>query len=81
MVNTRIYVVTHAEQPRLIEAGSAAQAIRHCVRASYSAKAATPKDIAALMHAGHAVEHASPDVPARKIERTERTEHAEQPNA
>ena len=52
---TRIYVVMVKEKPhRLVEAGSVAQAIRHCVSKEYSAKAATPKEVAALVsHGGH----------------------------
>lgn len=59
---TRIYAVSEKQKPdRLVEAGSAAQAIRHCVRQQFEAEAATPKDIAALMGAGIKVEKASED--------------------
>lgn len=59
MSTTRIYVVSEKHKPnRLIEAGSAAQAIRHCGRTVFSAKAAIPKDIAGMMALGHPVERA-----------------------
>jgi len=64
MTQTRIYVVmsktdTGGEDRRLIEAGSAAQAIRYVVRHKYVAKAAAPKDLAALMTNGVRVEKVS----------------------
>lgn len=64
MSMTRIYVVLQrgtADQDghRLVEATSAAQAIRHCAQAQYEVKAATPKDIAGLMGSGIAVEKAT----------------------
>lgn len=45
---TRIYLVTTPDDNRLVEAASAAQAIRHCVRGSYAATVASPKEIAAM---------------------------------
>lgn len=59
MSTTRIYVVINGEERRLVEAGSAAQAIRHCVRHRYNAKVATPKEVASFMAAGFSIEHAS----------------------
>lgn len=60
MTITRIYVVMQNDKPmRLVDATSAAQAIRHCVRREYAAKAATPKDIASLMGAGTTIEAAN----------------------
>jgi hypothetical protein len=56
---TRIYVVLNGEDRRLVDAASAAQAIRHCVKNKYSAKAATPKEIAQYMKSGLQVETAS----------------------
>lgn len=58
---TRIYVVINGEEKRLVDAASAAQAIRHCVKNKYSAKAATPKDIALYMSAGITIEKAADD--------------------
>lgn len=60
MSQTRIYVVIQKDQKhRLIEAISAAQAIRHCVKHEYSAKVASAKDIAGHMKLGIEVEKAS----------------------
>lgn len=59
---TRIYIVLHGEERRLVEATSAAQAIRHCVKDVYRAKPATPKDVAANLAVGIIVEHASEDI-------------------
>lgn len=53
---TRIYVVINGDEKRLVEAASAAQAIRHCVKNKYTAKPATPKELAALMQSGLSVE-------------------------
>lgn len=67
---TRIYVVIDkaTSEKRLIEATSAAQAIRHCVANKYSAKPATPKEIAQFMTSGLTVEKAGlydvPEIPA-----------------
>lgn len=59
---TRIYVVMAKDKPfRLVEASSAAQAIRHCVMKEYSARAAGPKDVAELLMAGTCVEKALTD--------------------
>lgn len=73
---TRIYIVLHGDERRLVEAGSAAQAIRHCVRNVYSAKAATPKDIAALMLDGRRVERASDDELPKRNANAEQQTHA-----
>lgn len=60
MGTTRIYVVMTKDKPhRLVEAGSAAQAIRHCAAAEYSARIAGAKDVAALLHTGTHVEKAN----------------------
>lgn len=58
---TRIYVVINGEGHRLVDAASAAQAIRHCVKNKYATKAATPKDIAQYMSAGVVIEKAADD--------------------
>lgn len=61
-MQTRIYVVmqksTTGDQNRLVEATSAAAAVRYCARNVYEAKAASPKDIASVMSAGVKVESA-----------------------
>jgi len=62
MANTRIYVVLDhggTKKHRLVEATSAAQAIRHCARNVYEAKPATPKALAAIMSAGVQIERAT----------------------
>lgn len=64
MAETRIYVVIEGGAEagkRLVEATSAAQAIRHCARNVYTAQAATPKDIAALMSSDVKIEQANTD--------------------
>ncbi len=59
-MQTRIYMVAAKNKPaRLIEAGSAAQAIRHCVSQEYEAKVAGAKDVAGLLAAGGSVEKAN----------------------
>lgn len=58
MATTRIYVVIQGDEKRLVEASSSAQAIRHCVKDKYSAKVATPKELAGLMSGGLQVERA-----------------------
>lgn len=64
MSQTRIYVVlqrgtTDVDGHRLVEATSAAQAIRHCVQNKYEAKAASPRDVAAHMGRGVRIERAT----------------------
>lgn len=64
-MQTRIYKVvsTNAEpgceSARLVEATSAAQAIRHVVASEYSASVATTKEVAAAMNSGIKVEAAN----------------------
>ena len=58
-MQSRIYVVMNGEQRRLVDATSAAQAVRYCVANVYKAKPATPKEIAALMSGGLLVERAT----------------------
>ncbi len=60
MAQTRIYVIVTKDKPhRLVEASSAAQAIRHCVAREYSAKVAGAKDVAGMLATGTAVEKAN----------------------
>lgn len=78
---TRIYIVSSGDEKRLVEAGSAAQAIRHVVMPKYTSKAATPKDIANIMAAGGHVEQANVDyslIPAQAV--TEQPTHTPQTN-
>ncbi len=55
MATTRIYVVTDSVESatRLIEAASQAAAIAQVVHSRYSAKAATPKEVAAYYQTGN----------------------------
>lgn len=61
-MQTRIYVVNCKLEghttPRLVEAATASQAIRHCVGDAFNAQAATAKDIAEHMGNGLKVEKA-----------------------
>ncbi len=56
MATTRIYVVTDSVESatRLIEATSQAAAVAQVVHERYSAKAATPKEVAAYYQTGAA---------------------------
>ena len=65
--NTRIYVVTEATPggddaskltSRLVDAGSAAQAIGHCVRPKFAARVAEQSDLVTLLGKGVKVEKA-----------------------
>lgn len=58
---TRLYVVQDGDNERLIEATSAASAIRHAALDRYTANIAKPKTIADLMANGVRVEQAKPD--------------------
>ena len=57
--DTRIYAVTGNGATRLIEATSAAQAVRFVASAIFSATIARPHEIVAAMNAGTKVEKAS----------------------
>lgn len=65
MSQTRLYKVICTldghTSPRLVEATSASQAIRHCVGKSFTAEAAGPKDIVELMSNNVKVEKAASD--------------------
>lgn len=61
MTQTRIYVVASAAPAgdpiqRLVDATSAAQAIRHCAKGIYQASVANTKQVVALMSKGVAIE-------------------------
>lgn len=62
-MQTRIYIVrpTKADgQPRMVEAASQSQAIRHVVSGEYEAAVANTKQLASLMASGVKVESANP---------------------
>ncbi len=67
-METRIYLVSGfgedemGAEKRLVEAGSAAQAIRHVVKQKYTAKAATTREVAELMTKKVSVEKATTDM-------------------
>ena len=66
---TRIYVVKQkgsGDTQRLIDATSAAAAIRYCARNLYEAKAAGPRDIADLMAGGQRIERANEEATQTK---------------
>ena len=58
-MQTRIYYVADGHETRLIEATSAATAIRHCAVKRYRYGVAKPKQIADLMANGARVEQAT----------------------
>jgi len=60
-MNTRIYKINDKENGavRLVEANSAAQALRHVAAERYEATTASPKDVAAAMANGTTVETAN----------------------
>lgn len=62
-METRIYIVrSRGVDPtptRLVEAASAAQAVRHVVKSQYHVEACTPKVIASVMSSGVMVEDAN----------------------
>lgn len=79
-MQTRIYFVrtkiseNQYGSPRLVEAGSAAQAIGHVVRGQYDAHAVAPKELAQLMSMGVMVEQTSTAEPrSRSNEPNEKT--------
>lgn len=57
-MQTRIYYVADGHETRLIEATSAAAAIRHCAVKRYRYGVAKPKEVARLMAQGVKVETA-----------------------
>lgn len=59
MTKTRIYVVENKDETHLVEALSAAQAVRHVVRERYSVRIATTKLVAELMQVGIPLESAA----------------------
>lgn len=73
-MQTRIYLVqSHREgdRARLIEAASAAQAVRHVVSKEYEARVPTTKEVASAMAAGIQVEAATCGVPEKTAAVTE----------
>lgn len=75
-MNTRIYIIEEEgrEAPRLVEAVSAAAALRHVVEPLYCARLADARDVARAMTAGATVETAGDPVPAVVIAKTKSQE-------
>lgn len=68
MSDTRIYSITPTDatatpEPRLIEAGSRAQALRHATEGMFKVEVASGKEVAAGMRAGIQVEIAGIELP------------------
>ncbi len=78
-MQTRIYVVLNkADQSRrLVEAATAAQAVRHCVQNVYEAKVAGSKEVASLMREGFQLEVASGKAPKGEAAEAAETEAPE----
>lgn len=70
MSNTRIYIVTNAVgmPARLVEASTQAAARNHATRNMVTVKAATAKDVAALLKQGVNLEIAGAEVPDEQSE-------------
>lgn len=67
-MQTRIYVVMQKDKPnRLVEASSAAQAIRHCVSTEFSTKVATPKEVGEMVTAGVTIEKAKLETESKAV--------------
>ena len=58
---TRLYIVTEnaTGKVRLIDANSQTQALLHAAKPAWTVSAASPKDVAAAMAGGAAVEYAN----------------------
>jgi len=67
MATTRIYAVTGEPKVRLVEATSAAAAVRFVASKVYSATIAKPADIVAAMTAGVTVEKATASEPVAEF--------------
>lgn len=67
-MQTRIYVVLNKadESRRLVEASTASQAVRHCVKNQYEAKVAGSKEVASLMREGFQLEVAEVEPKGKK---------------
>lgn len=73
-MQTRIYLVRSTRDgipARLIEAASAAQAVRHVVSKEYAAHVPTTKEVASAMNAGILVEAATNSAPEHTAAVTE----------
>lgn len=55
-MKNKIYLVTHGENERLVEAGNSVRALSHVVRDSITSVLATQEDLVRLVSEGVAVE-------------------------
>lgn len=58
MENTRIYIVGHGQDIRLVRAGHRAQAMNHVAKALINVKVATQNDLVEALQKGISVENA-----------------------
>jgi len=58
MENTRIYIVGHGQDIRLVRAGHRAQAMNHVAKALINVKVATQNDLVEALQKGISVESA-----------------------
>lgn len=58
MENTRIYIVGHGQEVRLVRAGHRAQALNHVAKALISVKVATQNDLVESLQKGISIESA-----------------------
>ncbi len=58
MENTRIYIVGHGQEIRLIRAGHRAQAMNHVAKALINVKVATQNELVDALQKGVSVENA-----------------------
>jgi hypothetical protein len=58
MENTRIYIVGHGQETRLVRAGHRAQAMNHVAKALISVKVATQNDLVDALQKGISIESA-----------------------
>ena len=58
MENTRIYIVGHGQEVRVVRAGHRAQAMNHVAKALISVKVATQNDLVEALQKGISIESA-----------------------
>jgi hypothetical protein len=58
MENTRIYIVGHGQEIRLIRAGHRAQALNHVAKALINVKVATQNELVESLQKGISIENA-----------------------
>lgn len=58
MENTRIYIVGHGQETRLVRAGHRAQAMNHVAKALINVKVATQNELVDALQKGVSVENA-----------------------